>query len=309
MQTKFRMTIRTVWMLGALLLSAACTADSTPGGDQRSRTFEREIPASAAGVVEISNVAGLIDVTGWDRAAVQVVARLGRDVERVELVNESGRIRVRVVLPRKDNVKGTTDLTVRVPKDSSVEVSSVSADVRLGGTTGRQDLQTVSGDVQTEIAGNDIEVTAVSGDIRLRGSGAATNVRVNSVSGDLTLERIAGVLNAVSVSGDVALEMDDASDVRVRTTSGDVRLRAGLQRGARLEMATVSGDLTANVPAVAGFTTDIKTFSGDISNCFGAAAERTSQYGPGQRLDVRHGEGAATVRLKSMSGDIDICDR
>ena len=289
MQTKFRMTIRTVWMLGALLLSAACTADSTPGGDQRSRTFEREIPASAAGVVEISNVAGLIDVTGWDRAAVQVVARLGRDVERVELVNESGRIRVRVVLPRKDNVKGTTDLTVRVPKDSSVEVSSVSADVRLGGTTGRQDLQTVSGDVQTEIAGNDIEVTAVSG--------------------DLTLERIAGVLNAVSVSGDVALEMDDASDVRVRTTSGDVRLRAGLQRGARLEMATVSGDLTASVPAVAGFTTDIKTFSGDISNCFGAAAERTSQYGPGQRLDVRHGEGAATVRLKSMSGDIDICDR
>ncbi len=309
MKARFPMNIRTILLSGTLALAVACTADSAPGGDTRSRTFEQEIPAGAAGVVEISNVSGLINVTGWDRAVVQVVARLGRDVERVDLLNESGRIRVRVVLPRKDNVKGATDLTVRVPQDSSVEVSSVSADVRIGGTTGRQDVQTVSGDVQTEIAGSDTEVTAVSGDVRLRGSGAATNVRVNSVSGDLTLERIAGVLNAVSVSGDVELEMGDASDVRVRSTSGDVRLRAALQRDARLEMATVSGDLTAHVPAVAGFTTDIKTFSGEISSCFGAAAERTSKYGPGQRLDIRHGEGSATVRLKSMSGDIDLCDR
>jgi len=38
-------------------------------------------------------------------------------------------------------------------------------------------------------------------------------------------------------------------------------------------------------------------------------AERTSQYGPGSVLQGTRGEGAGHVRLKTMSGDVQLCDR
>ncbi len=52
-----------------------------------------------------------------------------------------------------------------------------------------------------------------------------------------------------------------------------------------------------------------RRFSGDISDCFDAKAERTGKYMPGSTLQGTRGEGAGHVHLKTMSGDIQLCDR
>ena len=57
-----------------------------------------------------------------------------------------------------------------------------------------------------------------------------------------------------------------------------------------------------------GFEYEASTFSGDIENCFGQNAENTSRHGPGQPADGTVGEGKARVRVKSMSGDVTLCD-
>ncbi|MCB1624869.1 MAG: DUF4097 family beta strand repeat protein [Pseudomonadales bacterium] len=290
-------------------LLAGATGAATASDTNDARTVERRVAASPDGVVEITNVSGLINVSGWDRDEVQVVGRLGRDVERLDVLRDADRTRIRVVLPRKGDVRGSTDLTVRVPTASSIEVSAVSADVKISGTTGRQLLKTVSGDVATQIDTADTDVTAVSGAIRLHGAGRAADVRVNSVSGDLILENFSGSVDAVTVSGDIQLDMAKARELRVRSTSGDVLVQAQLSRDGRMEVTTVSGDMRITVPTEAGFTADAKTFSGDITGCLAAEAESASKYGPGKRLDIRQGEASATIRLKSLSGDIDICDR
>jgi hypothetical protein len=54
---------------------------------------------------------------------------------------------------------------------------------------------------------------------------------------------------------------------------------------------------------------DIESFSGDIEGCLAGNVERVSKYGPGVRLNVRTVEAGARVRAKTLSGDIDICDR
>jgi hypothetical protein len=54
---------------------------------------------------------------------------------------------------------------------------------------------------------------------------------------------------------------------------------------------------------------DIESFSGDIEGCLADKVERVSKYGPGVRLNVRTVEAGARVRAKTLSGDIDICDR
>ena len=74
-----------------LLASAAArAADST--------TFDRQVAAQPNGVVDVSNTAGTIEVTGWDRAEVSVHAELGADVDRVEMTSDQGRTIVRVLL-------------------------------------------------------------------------------------------------------------------------------------------------------------------------------------------------------------------
>ena len=97
--------------------------------------------------------------------------------------------------------------------------------------------------------------------------------------------------------------------VRMRTTSGDLSLRGTLQKEATVFAETVSGDVTLRIKPAAGLDYEAITFSGDLGNCFGKQAERTNRHGPGKRLLGTTGDGHARLRVKSMSGDIALCDR
>ena len=54
---------------------------------------------------------------------------------------------------------------------------------------------------------------------------------------------------------------------------------------------------------------DISSFNGDIRNCFGPDPVRTSEYAPGSELRFREGQGGARVRVKTLNGDISLCNK
>jgi DUF4097 and DUF4098 domain-containing protein YvlB len=120
----------------------------------RDSAVERKVAAEANGEVVISNVSGSIDVRGWDRNEVQVTGHLGDGVERLDVETNGGRVVVKVVLPRGNSHDGEADIEVSVPKNSSVEVSAVSADVSSRGVLGTQRLKSVSGEVTADISGD-----------------------------------------------------------------------------------------------------------------------------------------------------------
>src|SRR6266481_1826845 len=129
--------------LAAAITVLFASAVACASGDS---TYERQVPAEAHGVVDISNVSGTVVVTGWDRPEVSVRAALDEGVERVDVSTDHGRTTVKVVLPHHGH-GGDADLHVQVPKDSELAVSAVSADVATAGVTGVQRLNTVSGDI------------------------------------------------------------------------------------------------------------------------------------------------------------------
>jgi hypothetical protein len=270
--------------------------------------FSRTVAAQPQGVVDVSNVVGLIDVTGWDRSEVSVEAELSEDIERVDVTSEAGRTGVKVVPRSAGGHHGEAKLHIKIPKNSELDVSAVSSDVTTAGVLGVQRLTAVSGDMNAELAGADVELKTVSGDLKIKGHGQPARLRVTTVSGDVHLEHGGGDLEASTVSGTLAVSLDGVRSVLARSTSGDMRFETKLARGATFEASTVSGDLTVHAPADGGFAYEISTFSGDIDDCFGEKAARTSQYGPGKTLQGTRGEGAAHVRLKTMSGDIQVCD-
>ena len=269
--------------------------------------FEKTVPAEARGIVDISNVSGRVEVSGWDRPEVDVRAELGAGVERVDVTSDHGRTVVKVVLPHPGH-GGDADLRVKVPKESEVSVSAVSADVVTSGLLGMQRINTVSGDITAELAGSDLELKSVSGDVKLKGHGQPARLHVASVSGDVRLEHGAGDLEAGTVSGTLVVSLDSAHSVRLRSTSGDLHFEGQLARGGDLDATTVSGDLSVRASSDAGYSYEVSTFSGDISNCFGAEATER-HHGTGHRLEGTRGDGSGRIHLKAMSGDIQLCDR
>jgi DUF4097 and DUF4098 domain-containing protein YvlB len=283
----------------ALPLAAAASSD----------TVDRKVAAEPRGEVVISNVSGTIDVRGWDRNEVHVTGQLGSGVERIDVETIGGRTMVKVVLPRGSSHDGDADIEVTVPRGSSVEVSAVSADVSSRGVLGTQRLKSVSGEITADIAGDESEVRSVSGDVTVRGSGKPISLRVSSVSGSLDLTNAAGKLDVVTVSGDARVQMGDTNEVRGRTTSGNLQVSGKLSRDGRVDVEGVSGDIILRFSAPGGLSAEIESFSGDIEGCLAGNVERVSKYGPGKRLNIRTVEAGARVRAKTLSGDIDICDR
>ena len=128
-------------------------------------TVTRTAAADPRGDVEIVNVSGEVEVSGWDRNEVEVRADLGRGVERLDVTSDRRRVLVNVVLPKGRSNSGSTDLVVRVPRQSRLTIRTVSADQNVSNVQGAQSLQTVSGSITTEVWAEDLEVRSVSGEV------------------------------------------------------------------------------------------------------------------------------------------------
>jgi DUF4097 and DUF4098 domain-containing protein YvlB len=272
------------------------------------RTADQQIAADPRGIVEVSNFAGKIEVSGWDEQKVLVQADVSNDVTNVDVRGDHGRTSITVRL-HGFYAGGEAHLRIKIPRGSELDVTSVSGDVTTTGVTGMQRLKTVSGSITADFAQADVEAKTVSGDVALRGEGKAAELHVSSISGSIRVARGAGDLEATTVSGALDAQLDPGRSVRARTTSGRMVIDGKLGNDADFDLQTVSGDIRLHAGAAAGYDYEVSTFSGSIENCFNAQAERTSRYGPGERLIGTRGKGDAHVRIKTMSGGIDLCDK
>jgi DUF4097 and DUF4098 domain-containing protein YvlB len=272
------------------------------------RAFNAQKPADPAGTVEVVNVAGSIEISGWDQPTVDVSGTIGDKVERVDVTSSANHTTVRVVLPSGNSWNGDSEahLKIRVPQKSALEVSLVSADLRVSGVTGNQHLQTVSGDIAGDASG-ELQVNTVGGDVRLA-TRNSHNAQIKSVSGDVNVTGADGNIQVNTVSGDAMLSLGTVSRGHFESVSGDVSVSsAALAASGQLEATSVSGDLGVRFTALPDADIDVQTFSGDIRNCFGPKPVE-QEYEPGSRLNFRNGKGGGHVHIDTKSGDVELCN-
>jgi DUF4097 and DUF4098 domain-containing protein YvlB len=295
----------------AVIVLGACAVT----GLAHAEKFEQRLPVQPHGMVEISNVAGRIDVQGWDNPEVEVRGDLGEGVEKVDFNTDHGHTVIKVRVPNHSFRSASADLRIKIPRDSELDISGVSADVVVVDVEGESMVKTVSGNIRTDVFGRDAEIKTVSGDVAVRGKGkegaAGAQLHITSISGNIHVDRAGGDLEATTVSGDISLKMEPSRSIRLRSTSGDIGFEGKLVKGANIDAETVSGDLAVRARPEAGLEYQVNTFSGDIKNCMGVEAERVSKYGPGRRLNGSRGTDGdeARIRLKTMSGDVELCDK
>lgn len=288
------------WCIALLVLAAADPALSAD--------VDQKVQADPHGTVEISNSVGQIRCIGWDKPEVQITGNVS-GAGRLE-VKQQGSTTIIGVISRMGVVThDEADLEIRLPVGSSLRASGVSADIDVTGITGDQRLQTVSGDIQTEASKADVVLKSISGNLKVKGKREPIHITVSTVSGDSSIVDVGGELEFDTVSGNSTIDMTSLKRARLQTVSGDVNMKAKLLPDVRIDGSSVSGNLEMRWPGAESANIELGTFSGDISACFGGVPVQHSTYGSGStwRYGVKDAKGA--IRIKSMSGDIHLCNR
>lgn len=290
----------------AVMVAAALLLAQSAGAED----IEKSAQADPRGEVSIVNVAGEVQVTGWDRNEVQVKADLSDGVQRLDFKTSGARTTIEVVLPKGRTYQGSSDLIVHVPRNSSLATQTISADQTIKDVRGTQRLQAVSGMIQTELWNEDVQIKNISGEVNARGHNGKGALRVNTVSGDVRLEDIGPEMDLTSVTGDIQVRVAELSRARINTTNGDLELRAtSVTRDVRIEAEAINGDLRFKFRGALDAEFEIQTFNGEIDNCFGPKPHRVSEYGPGNALRFKQGNGDGRIRVKTLNGTVEICNR
>lgn len=290
------MKIYTLTLLGIFSATTVVAAD-----------INESMDAAADGIVSITNVAGSVDVQGWSRNQVEITGELGSDIEELIFERDGDEIEIKVKTKRRNSHDIDAELIVKVPAGSSLEISTVSADIDVAELTGEQSLESVSGDIATQVHAADIEVSSVSGDLEVEGDDQSTRSRFSSVSGDIDTENLAGEIWAESVSGDLVAVNGVFERASLGTVNGDIVFHAQLLNDGRLDVETVNGSVDIEFAGDVSARFDIETFNGDIRNCFGPKAVRVSEYAPGYELKFTEGGGSGRVTIETLNGDLRLC--
>ena len=269
--------------------------------------INERLDADSDGRIDIFNTAGSVAVSGWDRNSVEVTGNLGENVEELIFERDGDRITIKVKVPRNSSRRISSDLVVRVPENSSIDVSTISADIDVEALRGEQNLHTVSGDIEAEVFGGDVDIESVSGDASIEGGNGDNETAASTVSGDVTLLRVSGHLDVESVSGDIVVDEGEFERVGLETVNGDIVYRAGLREAGKLTAESVNGDVDIRFTGKVSARFDVETFNGDIDSCFGPEPERASRYAPGLELRFSEGDGEGRVTLSTLNGDLRIC--
>ena len=307
-----------VLTLGLALASAAAWAT-----DDEGRPVDERRPLKPDARVEVSNVAGLIEVEAWDRKELHLTGHLSEQVEKLEITGNESRLKIEVKLPKRNRNVEDTVLRLKVPAGITLEADGVSADITVRGIKGEVEANTVSGDVRLEVGSKKVEARSVSGDVTVDAPSAET--RVESVSGDVVVRGVKGEVRGETVSGDVNVRGTTARRIEVQSVSGDLELDVELAVDAEVEAETMSGDVHLNVPRLPDVNIDLETYSGEIEPSellpgFPAKREHSRKRSRHDDDDddehdhdddedenreySRQGKGPGRVRLHSFSGDI-----
>jgi len=306
--------IRKASLLGLLLLTALAPAALAQ------RSVQQSGPLAADGTLDVSNVAGEVTITGWDRNEIEVTGDIG-DYQDLDFSTDGEHARVEVRWDHRgqdrhgdhdedwdeDDGDEEAEISIRVPKTSRVRASTVSARIAVRDLTDELHLQSVSGDIDAQVYGADATIGTISGTIQVDGRQDVGDLRLNLVSGDAWVRDISGDLTVRTVSGDLNIRAGKLGRARIDTTSGDVSMRAGLDKDARFEVDSTSGDLQLELCDKPDAEYELSSFSGEIQ-AYDRHGEQRNEHGPTSDLRFKVGSGSALVRIDTLSGEIYLSD-
>jgi DUF4097 and DUF4098 domain-containing protein YvlB len=249
-----------VGVVSAIILICGVAQASDQG--KLTEEFHKVYPFSARGRIQVENLNGAVHISGWDRDEVKVDAvksawtKERLDEAKIEVNAEQNEISIRTEFLSHDqtfvghdhNNPANVEYTITLPRQARLD------EIKL--INGRLDVQGVVGEVHASCVNGRIEAHNLQGPVKL-----------NTVNGEL----------------DAIVDQLPASDLRLSSVNGRLRL-------------TLPSDVNAELKA--------STLSGNISDDFGLPVIRHQFIG--HSLHGQLGGGGTLINLSNVNGAIEI---
>lgn len=241
----------------------------------------------AQGRFQLRQISGTIALHGVDGDVVRVRELEGRPLgDSFRIDAGDGRLELRgpdgnglgIIFGTKR--RHAPDLAIDVPRGATIVIETANAELSADGLRGRTSIRTASGEIELHDTAGILDIDAVSGEIEIDGTG--------------TLE-----LRARTISGDLSIRAAVLKRAEIGTTSGDVRIDARLAGSGPFGITSVSGDAT--IVARSGFRVEGHTVTGDLRS----EVEHRVERSPGRKV-LMVGEGTVAMAFRSVSGDLRI---
>lgn len=243
-----------------LLLAFAVSALIVPAARAAADTerVSRTVPLAPGGTLRLKNFSGRVTITGTDepQVVVEAIRRAPRDrLDRITLDVHAEGSTVVVDANHKsdgwldwahDNVV-ETDLDVRVPRRTDLDVHVFSSAVDVKGVDGSHRVHTFSAPIRLEGATGSVDAHTFSGSVDIQARAIA--------------DRQSIVIDTFSGSVDLRVSPDARGTIRFRSFSGGLTSALPLT----LQGASSRRSVTARLGSgTSGARVQVKTFSGDL---------------------------------------------
>lgn len=261
--------------------------------------------------ISVSNVAGEVTITGWDRNEVQVGGQLGNGSAPLAITGSNGDLSIKVEPQggsgglnwNADRKMSPSTLELHVPKAATVNAQVVSSTAVIDGLDGGNiQVASVSGRTRISARTPSLKVSSVSGNIEL--SGHADAAALQTVSGDILAPTLGSEARLETISGRIQASGGPWKKFTLSTVSGDVQLSGNIAAGGNLGIDSMSGDVLLQLSGAAAGSLHASSFSGDLRSDIGTPQKE--EHGPGSRLDARLGSDSGKISVETFSGDLRI---
>ena len=274
-------------------VTAALLAALAPA-QQADTTF-----AVDASRLEVTQLEGVVSVSGWDRDEMRVQATYDEDEGRLDIRQSGGTIHVSTKGEWGEPVYGELELSV--PRGIALEITGVSVEVDIEGSAGSVSVSTAEGEILLVGGAGNVALNAGDGPVTV--AGASGKISINAVDGDVSVSESEGAIAVTAVDGDVTLEGITSDNVSVNAGDGDIGYVGTIADGGRYMLSTHDGDLDVLIPNGANARISIDTFSGELDTDF--AVELEGDFGK-KRISFTVGTGKALVELSAFDGTISL---
>jgi DUF4097 and DUF4098 domain-containing protein YvlB len=306
-----RLSVRLLASALAVALAASPAAAQDRRGPEETERISRKFTIGGNGRFTLANISGNVTVSSGsgDEVAIEAVKRTRGERRElasvvVEFDERPGRLEVRTRHnARRD--RASVDFTITVPRGATVDLSSISGNVRVSSLLGALRAQSVSGTVVVSDSSNVEVAKSMSGNVELTGSAADGRLTASTISGTVRARDLkARALSVSSVSGNAEVTNVDAERLEAKSVSGHVIFDGGPARNGRYEFSTHSGDVRLTLAASPGFELRASTFSGSIRSDLPVKVGGSQSRGRGRSITAVVGDGSASLSASTFSGTV-----
>ncbi|MEO7145665.1 MAG: hypothetical protein ABI165_19400 [Bryobacteraceae bacterium] len=305
-----RLPLRIVALAGVALLLGGCEDLSFASMDQYQQDFHFSYPLAAGGKVEVENMNGSIDISGWEKDSVEIDgtkyarSKDALDATKIDIVPAADSIRIRTLPPSGFHGNMGARYTIRVPRRALLDrIVSSNGSIHVDDVQGNASLRTSNGSIRTERLRGDLDARTSNGKIEAGDTGGSCYLHTSN--GSITADAAKGSFEAGTNNGSIHVRLTAADadhPVTLETSNGAIDVTMEAARAVRA--STSNSSITLHVAPAVNAHLKARTSNSSIHSDFDIAAHGGSASK--HRLEGDLGTGGPLIDLTTSNGSIRI---